>query len=697
MITILKRVICLFSVFILIISFFVVPVSAFDINDYIEVEQGDIPSVNNDVDLFDNQEDNNSDSEDFLDLNDEYYNEDHLVEEEAEVGDSFDTKAELHTVENPDFPNSDTNTENSTSANTNISSNSVSSQANSNENQIQSYSLRSNAAVQSDDDSIMLLSDDDYDIYSILSEHPIQDANNWITGFGDTGSVPISTYYDCGVISLFGFVHNYVLDYYNFPYGDYDDITDRISLSSNNFIIFKYQDVNGRFRYAFSWSDCDLYFVNGFIDLECVSNFVLYENICYYAPNNVFKYYSVSHISMKLEGFDYSGSVSGLSTLHDAILNDSFSIIYSGGHDVYINNVKQDSLNEDGFINCDIKGQFNLNEKSKILSYKAYAEKELDKTYNVHLWALDNSDVPAKITGNEKFPIVDLYNYTGNNLQLSPDKTSGQASIELEAVYYYVHQMKAYDDSLESVDGYNFTEFESRENINFAIAFRQAGSSGSWTVLKSYHYNYGDLIENVMGSFTVKKDYVDFPNIHDYIEGFESWDDVAADCADENGKYNVIEVGLKWIGRNVIHFANNFIGFFKWIFACIPVVWENLTIALYNLVCDLKSLVIYLFNPKSQSIMAMAEERLPGLTQFSNVIQNKSTANLPSFTFFGTKFTLDLSQYDLPWSYLKSFSQILIMILFAVGTYNLVAHVFGFVKLSGIFDNSTDSDEFEDS
>lgn len=313
------------------------------------------------------------------------------------------------------------------------------------------------------------------------------------------------------------------------------------------------------------------------------------------------------------------------------------------------------------------------------------------------MWALDSSSVPVIITGNEKFPIVDLYNYTGNNLQLSPDKTSGQASIELEAVYYYVHQMKAYDDSLESVDGYNFTEFESRENINFAIAFRQAGSSGSWTVLKSYQYNYGDLIENVMGAFTVKKDYVDFPDIHDYIEGFESWDDVAADCADEDGKYNVIEVGLKWIGRNVLHFANNFIGFFKWIWDCIPVVWENLTIDLYNLVCDLKSLAIYLFNPKSQSIMAMAEERLPGLTQFSNVIQNKSTANLPSFTFFGTKFTLDLSQYDLPWSYLKSFSQILIMILFAVGTYNLVAHVFGFVKLSGIFDNPTDSDEFEDS
>lgn len=93
--------------------------------------------------------------------------------------------------------------------------------------------------------------------------------------------------------------------------------------------------------------------------------------------------------------------------------------------------------------------------------------------------------------------------------------------------------------------------------------------------------------------------------------------------------------------------------------------------------------------------MSMVDERIPGLTQFVNSIQNKSNADLPSYTFFGYTFTLDLTQYDLPWHYLKSFSQVLIMIMFAVGTYNLVAHVFGFVKLSGIFDSPTDSDGFE--
>lgn len=291
---------------------------------------------------------------------------------------------------------------------------------------------------------------------------------------------------------------------------------------------------------------------------------------------------------------------------------------------------------------------------------------------------MDCPSVPAKINGNEDFPIRDLDNYDSHGLQLSAGKSSVQASYELESVYYYLHQMEGYDDSLESVDGYKFDKFESRENLNFAIAYRENGIAGDWIVCKSYQYNYGDLIENVMGDFTVKKDYVDFPDMSDYIEDFESWDDVAADCADEDGEYNIIEVGFKWIGRNVMHFAHNFVGFFQWLFDCVPILWENLTIALYNLVCDLKELALYFINPKTKSIYAMTCERIPSFSLLVDSFKNTSGADLPSFKIFGSKFSLDFNDYSIDFSFIRSMSTILFYILFGYLVFKLIFKIFGF-------------------
>ena len=650
MIIILKRIICCFCVLFIVTSFFVVPVSAFDINDYIEVEQGDIPSVNTDIEFFDNQDDNNSDISHHLDLNEEYYNEDHLVDDEIETDESFESKAELHTSENSNSTNSYTKTEDS-------------------EQSI------------SDDYGIMPLSDEDYD-FSDISVY-----SNWSTIHGGEKQwvIPVVNSNNAYYLYKNGFSLLNSNDFIE-TFNSFSDL-----FTDSNLIIFRTPISTDKFNFDYVYI---VYYVFDDIYFENNYNLPVDGSVCFWCGSCFY------NTSTDLYFLDYCRYYLNEDYIRNSFSNTSFLssdsvIVYSGGHKAFYNGVELDIMNDDGFINGNIKGEFNIEEKSKILNYKAYSDVKLDKTYDVHLWALDNSNVPIKITGNEIYPVVDLDNYTGNNLKLSPTKTSVQASIDLESVYYYLHQMKGYDDSLESVDGYNFTEFDSRENLNFVIAYRVKDSPGDWIVCKSYQYNYGNLIENAMGSFTVKKDYVDFPDMSDYIYDFPSFSDYLSEVGGDNpGILDYMVAGFHWVGDCVVILGDNIVGFFKWLFDCIPVIWDNLTIALYNLVCDLKSLFLYLFNPKSKSIMSMAEERLPGFSQFINAIQSNSTASLPEFTFFGTKFTLDLSQYDLPWHYLKSFSQILIMIMFAVGTYNLVAHVFGFVKLSGIFDSPADSDDF---
>lgn len=651
---------------------------AFADNEFIQTEPADIYNPDSNMSLLENEELETN-------FNEEYYNEDHLVEYEKETDESFDSKAELHTIEEPDSSNSDPNTENSTFESLDIDSNSASSQSNSNTNRIQSYSLRSFAVSQSDD--IV------YDYYK-----------SWNFGLGINEALPLDNpqfiindflgaevggTYDCTYSA-----YQHLIDYSkNDDYPSYNDLLNADFLTVDNCIIFKYS-IRRYFGYATNYGF--LFTDNGRFDMVSCDNSLGSTNLIpdasqkYTIKNLLFSStygkftpkdginptYCYLNVCFVINGVGKSFTPT---VLNDFSIETNFTPVYIGSNiDLYIDDVKQDKINEDGFIDGDIKGEFKLNEKSHILSYKAWSDKELDKTYDVHLWALDSSDVPTKINGSASFPIVDLDTSTENNLQLSADKTSGQASIDLEAIYYYVHQMKGFDDSLESVDGYNFAEFESRENLNFAIAYREHGSSGDWIVCKSYQYNYGDLINNVMGSFTVKKDYVDFPSIDDYIEQMPDFDDFLSEIGgDDPSIFDYIKAGFKYIGNCIGVLCHNFVGFFKWLWDCIPILWENLTIALYNLVCDLKSLALYLFNPKTKSIYAMACERIPSLMVLSNSIQNPNSVSVPSLTFFGFKLSLNFSDYfDV--SYAKSIFSLLYVLIFAFGVFKLLMRVFSF-------------------
>lgn len=661
----LKRIVCIAISFILVTSFFNTTVSAanaleFDINDYIQVETNEIYNPESDMSLFDDELN--------TEFNEEYYNEDHLVEDETEAGELFDEKAEFHTTEDiSGLPNS------SKSTNEDLRSPSFNS-ANSTKVTEISQQLVENG--------IMTIADDDYD-YPVLGD--IFLTSSWFsTEFASKNYAqpsalsPLPNIYSASdYLEIFKTAYTVYYDistkYYGADISRLIDDDDCNILNIDDMFVFSLPTNNGYNYTGVIFSDSDVYATSGGSFSISNDNFLIFTFGVYRGKLNGLKYqfYTwgnlMSHSSNYKLGYGSSSS----------FIYDDIKILFSGGHNFYLNDVKQDVLEDSGVLKSSIYGDFGFKEDSKILTYKAWSDKELDKTFDVHLWAMDCPSVPAKINGNEDFPIRDLDNYDSHGLQLSAGKLSVQASYELEAVYYYLHQMKGYDDSLESVDGYNFEEFESRENLNFAIAYRENGSAGDWIVCKSYQYNYGDLIENVMGDFTVKKDYVDFPDISDYMEDFESWDDVALDCADEDGEYNIIEVGFKWIGRNVLHFAHNFVGLFKWLFDCVPILWENLTIALYNLVCDLKELFLYLFKPKSKSIYAMACERIPALTSLFNFINNPSSSDTPSLTFFGTNISVDFPSYfDV--SYARSILSLLYVAVFAASVFKLLMKVFSF-------------------
>ena len=663
-------------------------------SDNIETNTVPSPTVPSDGKLL-------ADDELNTDFNEEYYNDNHLVEDETEAGEFFDEKADFHTtVDAPSTSNS------SKSTNKQILQQDIYSA-----DSTKTYIMRDDSqpqTQQSDEYEIMPISSDPEsgsfifpdgwsmqyydgtnqddrpssgpnvlvsaeDIYQFILSQVKSDLSN-LDKFAD-GEIPKFTENDLSFDNFILFRCNYGSECnYLFLFSPKNDVKIgcreyfRDDTKIRTFMNFSsyYDDIHGTFT--------DDFYVAGFLSFHW-----------YLAPGE-------NHTDCTKYLFNIDTSDVCNTSIHYRSFfgnsdhyADDIVLLTSGKNVSFVDMDTFEETNiesvdpETGFASGDIKGEFGFKEDSKILTYKAWSDKELDKTYDVHLWAMDSPSVPAKINGSEDFPIRDLDNYTSHGLQLSSDKSSVQASYELESVYYYLHQMEGYDDSLESVDGYDFDEFESRENLNFAIAYRENGSSGDWIVCKSYQYNYGDLIENVMGSFTVKKDYVDFPDMDDYLEDYESWEDVALDeTGGEGGFYNNVVVLFKWVGRNLMHFGHNFVGFFKWLIDCIPVLWENLTIALYNLVCDLKELALYFVNPKTKSIYAMTCERIPSFSLLVDSFKNNNSSTLPSFTFFGTKFSLNFSDYDIDFSFIRNISTILFYLLFGYFVFKLILKIFGF-------------------
>ena len=151
--------------------------------------------------------------------------------------------------------------------------------------------------------------------------------------------------------------------------------------------------------------------------------------------------------------------------------------------------------------------------------------------------------------------------------------------------------------------------------------------------------------------FDEKKDYLPMPDYDDYVD-WTDWPDFPTlepfPSFPERGDSDLWEYLfsiLQWIGqciltpfRNlflilqwlvsvVIEFGVKIGQSFKWLSACLMVIIQNIGIALYNLVVDLRALVIRLFVPKKLNFETKFREKFPIFWQIKNVFDSFNVAD----------------------------------------------------------------------
>lgn len=687
-----RRILCLMMslvfVFSIVFSSFSVYANDFDINDYIEVHTPEIPDVDNNGDLLQDEIDDSFD--------DNLYNSPDEIEEEDKDEITFDKK-QSYSADSDSISDNINNNDSSTSL------------------KRKSNARSSTYSLNDDSESEISAQSDDVvsDSTNILSEHPISLAENWHTslsganflGFPDTcklNVVDLMHTFDVGYKTLS--LNTSIPDGYSFS-----DLIVKYNylFTSKNLIVLgapgpsrlvNAGNASGIY-YTFIFTDCDFYFTNigsgNFypdFDLLKSSTFFCYTLFVNYDNSYKFVDYRLQYVEI------YENGVRTPLTAYNTILfnNDDpfqYKIYYTGGHSVYVNNEKVEKA--DG--SSDILGNIIIEDNGVDLYWQAKTENEItdDTSYDVKLFAIDIDNaisVPSSLTENVRY--CDLSKFYNCDGIIDKEHQFIYDNCDLEHIYYYIHQLKAYDDSDESVRGYKFEAFEIRNTTTFVVGYRLKDSGNSYTVCMDsiFVYNYEKTIDEVMSDYTVKKDYLDFPDINDYIEDLPDVEDFLPE-GEEPGVIDWILAYVKWIGACLKTFGKNFIGFFKWLKDCVPIVWENLGIALYNMVCDLKSLALYLFKPKTKSINILVNSKIPGFTAIRNSFNNTDKANLPYIKLFGTKFGFDFSVIDSKTkTFLYNLSTILIYIFFATGIIKLIGKVFGFnIHSSSDDDNSDDS------
>lgn len=185
----------------------------------------------------------------------------------------------------------------------------------------------------------------------------------------------------------------------------------------------------------------------------------------------------------------------------------------------------------------------------------------------------------------------------------------------------------------ESDDRYNIVDFHT-ENINIK-----------------------DILSQDHSLFSEKKDYIALPNIEDYIDTFPPLPEF--DSSDPlQSLFNIV----KWVGEFLkTVFGTNFLAFFKWLRDCFWAIIQNIGIALYNLVVDLRRLLIYLFKPsenffsneisKYKKIFGDKFSAIETLSNYFDTLKNNllGDSSAPEWTFTWKDkelLAVDFSMFD---------------------------------------------------
>ena len=356
----LKKIVCIAISFILATSFFI---SSFIVNaddlDFLETHTVPAPTVPSDGKLLSEDELN-------TEFNDEYYNGDHLVEDETEAGEMFDEKSEFHTTENlSGLPNS------SKSTNENLRSPSFNS-ANSTKVTEISQQLAENG--------IMTISDDDYSGGVFTYNFPDGWNGNYKQGR--------ASYYERCVNISVDDCYTYIVKFLKEVY--LKDVSyDESLLDKDNFILFRnvfeshYYNEKSYHGDKFNSYYCFLFTLDDDVHLSySSSSFSTLNNLQTYIFGAISFCFSADDPlygicpSVNSSSFGKSFSSGGFFYSYDYFP----SLLYCT-KDLYINDEIQDVIDpETGFNSGKIKGEFGFKEDSKILTYKAWSNNGLDKT-----------------------------------------------------------------------------------------------------------------------------------------------------------------------------------------------------------------------------------------------------------------------------------------------------------------------------
>ena len=262
---------------------------------------------------------------------------------------------------------------------------------------------------------------------------------------------------------------------------------------------------------------------------------------------------------------------------------------------------------------------------------------DYDEDYNCNMKVSTTSkkDYLVGFTLSNKDGVHLPYSFFGSNGRYSLSKSQPvKVSWNVKQFYDDFQDVPDYtDDVIIGVSVSTYSEEDDRYNIvDFHIE----------------KINIQDILSQDHSLFAEKKDYVEFPSIEDYIQefpDFPAWDtDHPLDSI-----WNIV----KWVGDCLVVVGKNLIGLIKWLGACLWTIIENIGIALYNLVVDIRRLLIYLFVPDSTKLQNLIKDKFPAFLKIESSIKAGQNSNSnTSINLFGHSFDFDFS--DMPDS-IKSF------------------------------------------
>lgn len=204
------------------------------------------------------------------------------------------------------------------------------------------------------------------------------------------------------------------------------------------------------------------------------------------------------------------------------------------------------------------------------------------------------------------------------------------ASFNKDNPYTYTIDLAAFRDDCRDKKSYSTKVY-----INVDIKGFDGNNYGGFIAVDLLNLSDSDS----EALFSDKKDYLDLPDIHDYITDFPEFPEW-----DSEHPLDSIWAIVKWCGQCIIVVGKNLWGLMRWFKDTFVTLIKNLGIALYNLVVDIRRLLAYLFVPKSTNVESIVKKKFPSFDKVIkafNDVKNGKYAPI-SFTLLGNDVTFDL-------------------------------------------------------